>query len=90
MLNEFPPLRVYKWLIKPQIRNYAHNMIQKRKETASLVKGGTAYRKSKCNGDLQGRWVHTDTEDAQQLPKERPLAYGCWYWVVGFWLIMLV
>ena len=27
----------------PQIRNYAPNMIQKRKESASLVKGGLHY-----------------------------------------------
>ena len=31
----------------------------------------TAYRKSECNGDLQERWAHTDTEDAKQLPNER-------------------
>ena len=30
----------------PQIRNYAPNMIQKRKESASLVKGGTVHRMS--------------------------------------------
>ena len=34
-------------IIKPQIRNYAPNMIQKRKESASLVKrGGTVHRMS--------------------------------------------
>ena len=31
---------------KPQIRNYAPNMIQKRKESASLVKRGTVHRMS--------------------------------------------
>ena len=30
----------------PQIRNYAPNMIQKRKESASLVKGGIVHRMS--------------------------------------------
>ena len=30
----------------PQIRNYAPNMIQKRKESASLVKGGTVHQMS--------------------------------------------
>ena len=30
----------------PQIRNYAPNLIQKRKESASLVKGGTVHRMS--------------------------------------------
>ena len=31
---------------EPQIRNYAPNMILKRKESASLVKGGTVHRMS--------------------------------------------
>ncbi len=33
-------LRLMVFCVKPQIRNYAPNMIQKRKESASLVKGG--------------------------------------------------
>lgn len=44
------PSQSFKWAVKnkilssssftPQIRNYVHNMIQKRKESASLVKSG--------------------------------------------------
>ena len=33
-------LRLMVFCVKSQIRNYAPNMIQKRKESASLVKGG--------------------------------------------------
>ena len=33
-------------IVYPQIRNYAPNMIQKRKESASLVKRGTVHRMS--------------------------------------------
>ena len=38
LIGDMPNLYIF--YIKPQIRNYAPNMIQKRKESASLVKRG--------------------------------------------------
>ena len=50
-----------------------------------------AFRKSECNGDLRGRWVHTDTEDAQQLPEERHQKMFSLFssWAQKMWTIKL-
>ena len=45
----------------PQIRNYAPNMIQKRKESASLVKGGTIIENIPPKGEIFSDFIATFT-----------------------------
>ena len=45
----------------PQIRNYAPNMIQKRKESASLVKRGTIIEKMPPKGERFSDFIATFT-----------------------------
>ena len=45
----------------PQIRNYAPNMIQKRKESASLAKGGTIIENIPPKGESFSDFIATFT-----------------------------
>ena len=45
----------------PQIRNYAPNMIQKRKESASLVKGGSIIENIPPKGEIFSDFIATFT-----------------------------
>ena len=65
--------------INPQIRNYAHDMIQKRKSSASLVK-------SVHSADNVARKTHKTPYPTMRLEAiRRIMAISCWCYPKSFW-----